>query len=258
MMRARIIAVCVGLCVAAGVSAGREYHVSTQGNDAGDGTASHPLRTISAAVQLAQSGDVILVREGVYRERVDPLRGGQSDQERIVYQAAPGEKVVIKGSEVVKNWQKVENDAWKVTIPNAFFGTFNPYSDLIRGDWFNPKGREHHTGAVYLNGHWLIEAAKLDDVLKPVGDPSVRYGPGDQQTLLNVAWLQPDDSTRVAAASFAAQNGVQKAACSEGGECIGWIEHGDWVRYEKVDFGQATNQMRIRAASETTGGTIEI
>jgi alpha-N-arabinofuranosidase len=116
MMRARIIAVCVGLCVAAGVSAGREYHVSTQGNDAGDGTASHPLRTISAAVQLAQSGDVILVREGVYRERVDPLRGGQSDQERIVYQAAPGEKVVIKGSEVVKNWQKVENDAWKAYL----------------------------------------------------------------------------------------------------------------------------------------------
>ncbi len=258
MMRARMIAVCVGLCVATGVSTGREYHVSTQGNDAGDGSASHPLQTISAATQLAQPGDAILVHEGVYRERITPVRGGQSDQNRIVYQAAPGEKVVVKGSEVVKDWQKVQNDAWKVTLPNSFFGTFNPYSDLIRGDWFNPKGREHHTGAVYLDGHWLIEAAKLDDVLKPVGDPSVRYGPGDQQTLLNVAWLQPGDSGRTAAAKFAAQSGIQTAACSEGGECIGWIEHGDWVRYEKVDFGQGIDQMQIRAASETTGGIIEI
>jgi hypothetical protein len=253
-----MIAVCVGLCATAGMSMGREYHVSTQGNDAGDGSRSNPLRTISAAVQLGQSGDVILVHEGVYRERVTPIRGGQSDQSRIVFQAAPGEKVVLKGSEVVKDWQKVQNDTWKVTIPNTFFGTFNPYSDLIRGDWFNPKGREHHTGAVYLNGHWLIEAANLEDVLKPVGDPSLHYGPGDQQYLLNVAWLQAGDSKRVAAAEFTAQNGVQAAACSEGGQCIGWIEHGDWASYEKVDFGQGTEQMQIRAASETTGGTIEI
>ena len=58
---------------------------------------------------------------------------------------------------------------WKVTLPNSFFGSFNPYSDLIRGDWFDPRGREHHTGAVYLNGDWLIEAAKLEEVLMPAG-----------------------------------------------------------------------------------------
>ncbi len=55
-------------------------------------------------------------------------------------------------------------------MPNRFFGDFNPYRDLIHGDWFNPKGRDHHTGAVYLNGHWLTEAAKLEDVLEPAGD----------------------------------------------------------------------------------------
>ena len=31
--------------------------------------------------------------------------------------------------------------AGRQTLPNAFFGGFNPYSDLIHGDWFNPKGR---------------------------------------------------------------------------------------------------------------------
>ena len=67
-----------------------------------------------------------------------------------------------------------------MTLPNSFFGSFNPYSDLIRGDWFNPKGREHHTGAVYLNGDWLTEAAKLDDVLKPAGADAALVRPGGQ------------------------------------------------------------------------------
>ena len=67
----------------------REYHVG----------ADRPLKTISAAAELAQPGDTITVHAGIYRERVTPPRGGTSDRKRIVYQAAPGEKVIITGSE---------------------------------------------------------------------------------------------------------------------------------------------------------------
>ncbi len=73
-------------------------------------------------------GDTITVHKGVYRERINPPRGGESDAKRITYQAAKGEKVVIKGSEVIKGWKKVEGDTWKVTVPNSFFGDFNPIS----------------------------------------------------------------------------------------------------------------------------------
>jgi alpha-L-arabinofuranosidase len=273
-MRIRTLVVCVGLGVAIGLvstitraggtnlPSGREYHVSLQGDDARDGSAARPLRTISAAARLAQPGDVITVHEGTYRERIDPPRGGVSDEKRIVYRAAPGEKAVIKGSEPIKGWAKVQNDAWKVTIPNSAFGDFNPYQDLIHGDWFNPLGRQHHTGAVYLNDHWLIEASKLEDVLKPVGEGASAYAPGSQQYLLNVAWLRPgegeEETGRIPAAGFASQQGVQKAPCEEGGECIGWIEDGDWVCYEKVDFGQRADRLTIRAASVTSGGDIEI
>jgi alpha-L-arabinofuranosidase len=150
----------------------RELHVSNSGDDANNGDEVNRLKTISAAAERAQPGDVITVHEGVYRERVNPPRGGESNEKRIVYRAAPNEAVVVKGSEVVKGWRKVDNDTWKVTIPNAFFGTFNPYNDPIQGDWFNPLGRSFHTGAVYSNGHWLIEAAKLEDVFKPIEDVS--------------------------------------------------------------------------------------
>ncbi|MHC4604819.1 MAG: DUF1565 domain-containing protein, partial [Planctomycetota bacterium] len=176
------------LTVVVSVASAREYHVSISGNDLHDGTTAKPLRTISAAARLAQPGDVIMVHEGVYRERINPLRGGKSDQKRIIYQAAPGEKVIIKGSEVIKGWQKVQNDTWKVSIPNSFFGDFNPYSDLIHGDWFNPKGRNHHTGAVYLNGHWLTEAAKLDDVLKSIGNTPLWFGKVDETN--TTIWAQ--------------------------------------------------------------------
>lgn len=161
--------------IAASVHA-TEFHVATSGSDANRGTKKAPFRTIQRAADLAQPGDVITVHEGVYRERINPPRGGTSDKKRIVYQAAPGEKVEIKGSEVVRSWTKVQDDVWKVTLPNSFFGDFNPYGDLIRGDWFNAKGREHHTGAVYLNGEWLIEAPKLDEVMKSVGETPLWFG----------------------------------------------------------------------------------
>jgi len=128
------------------------------------------LRTVSAAARLAVPGDVITVHKGVYRERINPPRGSESDRKRIVYQAADGEEVILKGSEVVKGWKKLQNDTWRVSLPNSFFGDFNPYTNRIRGDWFDPKGRIHHTGAVYLDGHWLIEAAKRQEVLEPVRD----------------------------------------------------------------------------------------
>lgn len=247
-----------GLMLTCTLVQAREYHVAKGGQDRNGGSSSAPLMTISAAAQLAQPGDRIIVHEGVYRERIDPPRGGSADDRRIVFQAAPGETVAIRGSEPVTGWQHLQNDTWKVTIPNDFFGAFNPYQDAIQGDWFNPKGRVHHTGAVYLNGHWLTEAAQLEHVLQPMGQASASYIPGGGGVLLNVAWLQPAHGVRVAGNAYAAQQGTQKAACSEGGECIGWIDQGDWLRYEQVDLGQNCGEIKIRSASATRGGVIEV
>jgi len=145
-----------------------EYHVSPSGLDSNAGSKSRPFETISAAAQIAQPGDVITVHEGIYRERVNPPLGGTADDNRIVYQAAPGEEVVIKGSEIIKGWEKVRNDTWKVTLPNTFFGDFNPYSDVIGGEWHKNIGYPRHTGAVYLNSAWMDEAKTLEQVLAPI------------------------------------------------------------------------------------------
>ena len=165
-----------------------EYHVSTTGHDGGKGSHTAPFKTISAAAEIAQPGDVITVHEGVYRERVNLPRGGTSDSKRIVYQAAPGESVVIKGSEIIKNWKQVQNSTWKVTLPNSSFGSFNPFNDLISGDWFNSNGNKIHTGAVYLNGHWLTETFTVADVIKPAGNGPLWFAEVDDKN--TTIWAQ--------------------------------------------------------------------
>lgn len=238
----------------------REYHVSTKGSDANDGSLARPYRNISQAARAAQPGDIITVHAGVYRERIDPPRGGTSEKARIVYRAAPGEQVCIRGSEPVRGWEHVQGDTWKVTLPNSFFGAFNPYRETIHGDWFGAQGRAHHPGAVYLDGHWLTEAAKLDEVLAPVGSAQAS-APVSQDYLLNVAWMrlgQHDASApRIAATSFTSKEGTQNAPGTEG-DCVGFITHGHWLRYDRIDFGERTSQLDIRAASASEGGIIEV
>ncbi|MDR1879588.1 MAG: DUF1565 domain-containing protein, partial [Tannerellaceae bacterium] len=157
----------VALLLAAGCMYGREYHVAIKGNDANTGTEAAPFRTIGRAAEAAYPGDVVTVHAGVYREWINPPRGGTGEDERIVYRAAPGERVEIKGSEIVNTWTKEKDGVWKVTLPNSFFGDYNPYTDLIYGDWFSDNGRIHHTGEVFLNDKSLYEKESLDKVLKP-------------------------------------------------------------------------------------------
>ncbi len=153
------------------VISAKEIHVSKAGNDTGSGTAEFPLLTIQAAARMAQPGDIITVHKGVYREHITPIRGGESEKRRIIYRAAPGEKVEIKGSEVIASWARFSGTVWKASISNELFDNYHPYKDLIRGDWFVDKGRIHHTGEVYLNGKSLWEMELLEKVLHPQAVP---------------------------------------------------------------------------------------
>lgn len=168
--------------LAATVTSAKEYHVSVKGNDANDGSFLKPFKTISMAVKHAFPGDVITVHAGTYREWINPVRGGESNSKRIVYRAAPGEKVEIKGSEIITGWEKVKDGVWKVTIHNSLFGDYNPYQDSIYGDWFNKRGRIHHTGEVFLNGKSLYEKETIEKVFKPAPDSKIKDTEGSTYT----------------------------------------------------------------------------
>jgi len=162
---------CVLLIFSSIMVQAREYHVSIAGNDFNEGTREAPFKTISKAAEIAQPGDVITVHEGTYRERVDPFYGGMNDQNRIVYQAAKNEEVWIKGSEVIKTWEKYKGNVWKVVLDNTLFGRFNPYQKIVSGDWLTgTSGRDHHLGEVYINGKALYE---IDELAKVVDETAL-------------------------------------------------------------------------------------
>ena len=139
-----------------------EYHVSKSGSDLNDGTLEHPFLTINRAAKAAKPGDTVTVHSGTYREWVTPTFGGISASCRIIYSAAEGEKVIIKGSDELKEWKSEERGCWSCEVNNAVFGDYNPYADEIAGDWFDSLGRVNHSGEVYLDEAPLNEAISLD------------------------------------------------------------------------------------------------
>jgi len=219
----------LGLALASHLTSASEFHVSVQGNDRNDGSCGEPIQNDFAAARIAQPGDVITVHEGTYRERVTPPRrrvGCHTNR----YQAANGQKVEIKGSEVIKKWVKVQNDVWKVTLPNSFFRRFHPIpATSFARDWFN-RGRDHHTGAVYRNARLADRSGQLQEVICPQG--RLRRGSSREAAgyLLNVAWLRPAVRGQGMPVGFRqpALRQERHAECPlpEGGECIGFIEQG--------------------------------
>ncbi|MGI6189089.1 MAG: hypothetical protein GX041_10070 [Clostridiales bacterium] len=143
------------------------YHVAKTGSDQGKGTQQDPFLTINKAASVAMAGDTVIVHEGVYREWVKPKYKGLSDKRRITYMAAEGEKVVIKGSERIQSWEHVEGNVWKCTLPNSFFGDFNPYKEEIFGDWLVTVEEKKHLGDVYLNGMSFYEVSSYEKLLNP-------------------------------------------------------------------------------------------
>jgi hypothetical protein len=161
-MRSFAIIIC---CLYAFTVNANEYHVSKKGNDFNIGSIDAPFNTISKAARIVQPGDVITVHDGMYREWVSPFYGGVNDRNRIVYQAAENEEVWIKGSEEIKTWKKHKGNVWKVVLNNEMFGDFNPYQEVILGDWLTKTyGRDHHLGEVYVNGKALYEIDSLSKV----------------------------------------------------------------------------------------------
>lgn len=165
------------------------YFVDCRAENACDdnpGTAEAPFKTIGAASKILKPGEKVLIKEGVYREKVTPGRGGESPCKMITYQAMPGEKVVISGTEILtsemfkpsKGWifKKSKDgsppNVWMIDLPGEWFGGYNPFGmanilhDLTWLDYKRAKMTSHfkRRGQVFCDGV-LVQQVKTPNEL---------------------------------------------------------------------------------------------
>jgi hypothetical protein len=68
-----------------------------------------------------------------------------------------------------------------------------------------------------------------------------------------------DAFSTIEAENFSSQYGVRIEACDEGGEDVGYIENGDWIKFPNVDFGtNGASEFIVRASSNGSEGTLHI
>jgi parallel beta-helix repeat protein len=88
---------------------------SKSASDDNVGTAEQPLKTIFAAAGKAHAGDKVIIHAGEYRETVIILSSGTAEAP-IVFENAPGENVIIKGSDTITNWTSDDGSVWKTKL----------------------------------------------------------------------------------------------------------------------------------------------
>ena len=127
-MRSFCLDLVIGLAGMLSLSAAT-YEVAQQHPQASDdasGTAEQPWKTIARATEEARPGDLVVIRGGVYRERL-LVRSSGTEQAPIRFEAAPGEHVVVTGADRLTGWQKAEDTRpiYRVAWPHKFV-TWNP------------------------------------------------------------------------------------------------------------------------------------
>jgi len=159
------------------------FAVSPTGDDEATGDASAPFRTIGRAAVCAKPGDTVLVRAGIYRERVTPPRGGEPGKP-ITYRGEKLGRVIIKGSDIWRpEWTKHNDSVYFGVIDEAMFvddvylDSPNPFRVEMAS---TPHGRDgkpererfghgdpnlvYNCGQVFVNGKMSTQVPFLKEV----------------------------------------------------------------------------------------------
>jgi hypothetical protein len=177
----------------------KSYYVDTnsaRADDHGPGTSAQPFRTINQAAQVLQPGERVVIASGTYRECVRPARGGTGPTQMISYEAAPGARVFIKGSEVLQGgWQQeavalrrggrggpapAPVTAWQHELTGTMFpDAYQPFAlASVAGnwEWLDPRTVDmgpyfRRRGLVFVDGKPLEPVEQLNELASPSLQP---------------------------------------------------------------------------------------
>ena len=169
-------------------------HVAADGADANAGTAAAPFATLERArdalrdLQRGGSGlpgpAVVLVRGGVYR-LPRPLVFTPADSGTAVapvtYAAAPGERPVLSGGQLVTGWRRHDDRLWVAEVPWAK-GRRVPLSQVFVNGVRRPRARTPNAGQYAYSKRLTLTPGEHPQCL------GLSFVPGDLQP-----WAVPDE-----------------------------------------------------------------
>jgi len=172
----------------------KTYYVDNQNpkaSDMNEGTKNAPFLTINKAAQILQPGERVVILEGEYREQIIPQFGGLSPEKMISYEAAPGAKVTVKGSRLIKSgWEPStgfsieppkENyrsaKIYQFDLENLELKGYNPFglmNIMMDRTYLKPKSNEllpHllRRGLVFSDGKRLEQVEMYNDLARKDG-----------------------------------------------------------------------------------------
>jgi len=153
-------------------------------NDMNPGTEGAPWKTLARAGSALElkAGDEVMIRSGVYRETAAITVSGEPGRP-IVFAAAPGARVVIKGSEIVKGrWTRLGEDG----------GVTEPFPHALRRVWKIRLGDEFFADGRFAGAYadrsrrWVSQVLWEDEhPLQMIGpDPIYPSEPFDRRTVI--------------------------------------------------------------------------
>jgi parallel beta-helix repeat protein len=203
----KIVALCIVLAAASGPLRAATYYVEGANPKAADtnpGTQAAPWKTIARAGRAKElkPGDTVLIKSGIYRECADITVSGQPGRP-ITFAAAPGERVVLKGSEIVRGpWSRLSaQDVPKEPFPFAFQRVWK----VRLGDEFFTDPR--FSGAYDDRAkRWVSQVFWEDDHPLQMIGPDAIYKPDEFTRMVNIGrgladmipqsfWFEPADQT---------------------------------------------------------------
>uniref|UniRef100_A0A4Y8PQD0 Carbohydrate-binding protein n=1 Tax=Paenibacillus athensensis TaxID=1967502 RepID=A0A4Y8PQD0_9BACL len=176
-------------------------------------------------------------------------------------------KVVLK---LPTNWgsrtqtlsvQASLDDASYSTIVNSATYTFSPSANTVTITFASVNARYvklNFTANSGATGGQLSEFEVYGGAVStptPTPTPTPTTTPSPTPT--------PTSGTRsafvqTAGSEYDSMSGIQLEASSEGGQNIAFIDNGDYIQFNHVDFGSGASSVNLRVASNSSGGNIEV
>jgi parallel beta-helix repeat protein len=174
--------------VAAPATAGPDYYVSNNGNDAYDGSACHPWQTITKAASTVGAGSTVNVTSGIYAETINSTASGTADahikflsidqwEAKVISSAGPGQNAwTIAGAYTdivgfdISNSGTSGNQLFKAAGAHVSFLN-NRVHDMINVACYSGAGIQLGSGSAFtrVDGNYVFNIGMPPATAKATG-----------------------------------------------------------------------------------------